>query len=153
DVGVLAVVPGERLDQIEEQVGLGAGQLDQALAGAVEPHVDRVVADLLEGLVDLLDVFVGGLLLRSLSLGLFLVFIPPVVVENADPKLCHGGPRLWGPSPLPWGRYINAARTGRASDSSSPAWCRTRSARPGTRARGRRGRRAGAPDRCAPCDR
>ena len=103
DVAVLGVVAAEGLDQVEDQVGLGVGQLDQALARAVEAQEDRVVPGLLEGLVDVLHVLVGGLALGAGPFGALLVLAPPVVVEHADPQLRHCvpafacGPRSSGP--------------------------------------------------------
>src|SRR5262249_39897543 len=90
DVRVVAVVAGERLDQIEQQVGLRARQLDQALARAVDANEDRIVPGLLERFVDGLDIFVGGFLLGALPFDPLLVLVPPVVVENADPQFGHG---------------------------------------------------------------
>ena len=64
EVGVEAVVAAERLDEVEDQVGLGLRQLLQALTRAVDPKEDRIVPGLLQRLVDLLDVFVRSLPLR-----------------------------------------------------------------------------------------
>ena len=103
-VRVVAVVPRERLDQVEDQVGLGLGDLDQARRRAVEAQEHGVVAVLLERLVDFLDVLVRGLALGArLVPFLALVVFPPVVVENADAELGHVVfPFLGTRGPSPW---------------------------------------------------